>query len=156
MNTVLSIIRKKPPLFLLVSLGYLVLVALGKWGTHPVLATGFFAFGGLVGVYFLDAAEEFFHLTPSPFRSIVFAALFIIVALFIVTSSGSMFAAGLVLSLYLTMILWQIGEWQIQKNLRDWYRMVNGPVSTQVQMWFIIAFIGIFFIETVKSKRYWW
>ena len=130
-------ILRKPALFILISLVYVLLVAFAKWGIHPTIGTALFAIGGIVGVYFLDIAEGVVQLTPSPFRSIVFAVLFVIVAMFIVTSSGSMFASGLVLSLYLTMILWQLGEWQIQKHLNDWYRMIAGPVSTRIQAWIL-------------------
>lgn len=149
MNKVFEIIRRKPPLFLLLSLGYLAIVGFLKWNIHPVAATALFVGGGVVGVYFLDIAEVFFHLMPSPFRSIVFATLFALVGLFIVTSSGSVTASGLVLSLYLILILWQIGELEIKKNLNDWYRMVAGPVSTRIQVWILVGFIAVFLIETL-------
>jgi hypothetical protein len=84
----------------------------------------------------------------------VFAALFALVGLFIVTSSGSMTASGLVLSLYLTMILWQIGEWEIKKNLNDWYRMIAGSVSARIQVWILVGFIAVFLIETLLFIRW--
>lgn len=154
MNKVLEIVRRKPILFLLISLSYLLLIAVLKWSIHPVAATALFVGGGVVGVYFLDIAEGFFNLSPSPFRSIVFAAAFALVGLFIVTSSGSMTAAGLVLSLYLTMILWQIGEWEIKGNLNDWYRMTAGTVSTRIQVWILLGFIAVFLIETLLFIRW--
>jgi hypothetical protein len=143
-----EIIRRKPPLFLLVSLGFLIGTAFIKWGIHPSWATLFYGIGGILGVYFLDVGEVFFNLTPSPFRSIVFAILFAIVGLFIVTSSGSMMASGLVLSLFLTLILWQLGEWQIKKNLNDWYSMVAMVVNTQIQLWIFFGFIVLFIVES--------
>jgi hypothetical protein len=149
MKKIKDIILRKPLLFLLLSLGYLAIVGFFKWNTHPEAGTALFAAGGITGVYFLDIAEVFFNLAPSPFRSVVFAALFALVGLFIVTSSGSMFAGGLVLSLYLTLILWQIGEWEIQKNLTSWYRMISGPVNTQIQIWILLGFIGLFIVETL-------
>ena len=148
-----EIIRRKPLFFLLVSLGYLVLTGFLKWSIHPTIATGIFIAGGLVGVYFLDIAEVFFRLTPSPFRSVVFAACFVGVSLFVVTSSGSMLASGLVLSLYLSLVLWQLGEWQIQGNLASWYRLVAGAVSIQVQQLILVVFIMGFFIETFLFIR---
>ena len=143
-----EIVRRKPLFFLLVSIVYLVLVGLLRWGIRPTLGEGAFFVGGIIGVYFLDVAEVFFNLNPSPFRSIVFATSFVAMSFFVVTSSGSTLAGGLVLSLYLVMILWQIGEWQIQGNVNSWYRMVAGPVSVPVQRWILIGFIILFFIVT--------
>ena len=148
-----EIIRKKPLFFLLASLGYLVITIFLKWRIHPDIATVLFGAGGLLGVYFLDIAEVFFRLNPSPFRSVVFAGAFVIVSLFIVTSSGSMVASGLVLSLYLSLILWQVGEWQLQGNLGTWYRMVAGTVSTQAQQALLAGFIVVFLIETFLFIR---
>lgn len=148
-----TIIQRKPTVFLFVSLGYLILISVIKWNIHPNWETVIFFVGGLLGVYFLDIAEVFFELNPSPFRSIVFSVAFTLVALFIVTSSGSALASGLVLSLYLSLILWQAGEWNITHNLNSWYRMVMGPVSITAQRWILIGFIVVFFIETFLFIR---
>lgn len=104
--------------------------------------------GGIMGVYFLDIAEVVFEVFPSPFRGIVFAALFAVVSFFVITSSTNLLGQGLVLSLYLTMIFWQIGEWQVAGNLNSWYRMVAGPVSVGSQRWILTAFITLFLVET--------
>ena len=157
----MEIIRKKPLLFLVVSVGYALGVGVLKWGIAwppqsnvAVPPQAFLYFGGaILGVYFLDAAEVFFALTPSPFRSVVFAAAFTIVSFFIVTSSGSFVGSGLVLSLYLSLILWQVGELQIAGNLNSWYRMVAGPVSASVQRWGVVLFIVLFFVETYLFIR---
>ena len=149
LEKVKEIIRRKPPFFLFLSLGYLILTAFLKWTIHPSAGTLLFIVGGLIGVYFLDIAEVFFHLTPSPFRSIVFEAAFVIVSLFVVTSSGSAITSGLVLSLYLSLCLWQVGQWQIQHNLTDWYRMVNGTVPIEVQWWILVGTLVVFLIETL-------
>jgi hypothetical protein len=148
-----EIIRRKPSIFLLMSLGYFVLVSLFKWNMHPTIGTALFFVGGLIGVFFLDIAEVFFDLNPSPFRSVVFAAAFVAVSLFIVTSSGSMVASGLVLSLYLSLILWQVGEWKIHGHLNSWYRMINGSVKPETQKWLLVGFVALFFIETFLFIR---
>jgi hypothetical protein len=101
----------------------------------------------------LDVAEVFFELTPSPFRSIVFVGAFLLVSLFVITSAGSSLASGLVLSLYLTLVFWQMGQWQIQKNLTDWYRMVAGPVSVRTQQWILWVVVGMFIVETFLFIR---
>lgn len=149
-----QIISRKPLLFLFVSLAYLVGVGLIKWFIHPPLDAVWFILGGVIGVYLLDVAEVFVAINPSPFRSIVFAGAFVILSLFVVTSANSMLAEGLVLSLYLTMVLWQLGEWQIAGNLNTWYRMVEGPVSVQRQKWGMIIFGALFVVETLLFLRW--
>lgn len=153
MNKLLEVVRRKPLLFFILSLGYIILIGFLKWQVHPPVFALWFLVGGLIGVYFLDVAEQFVALTPSPFRSIVFLALFVIVSFFVVTSSGSLLASGLVLSLYLSLLLWQLGEWEVAKNLSSWYRMVAGPVSVSVQQWVLVIFITIFLIETYLFLR---
>lgn len=149
-----QIISRKPLFFLFVSLGYLVGIGLLKWFIHPSLDTLWFIIGGVIGVYLLDAAEVFVATTPSPFRSIVFAGAFVILSLFIVTSANAMLADGLVLTLYLTMLLWQIGEWQITGNLNAWYRMIEGQVSIPRQKWGMIIFAVLFVVETLLFLRW--
>jgi hypothetical protein len=75
------------------------------------------------------------------------------VSIFIVTSSGSMLAGGLVLSLFLTVLLWQIGEWEIHKNLTDWYRMIAGPPDVKTQQWILVACIAVFVVLTILFIR---
>ncbi len=154
MDKITAIISRKPPFFLFLSLGYLLLVGFMKWFIHPPLEAVWFVLGGVIGVYILDAAEVFVAITPSPFRNIVFVGAFIILSLFIVTSTNSMLADGLVLSLYLSMLLWQLGQWQITGNLDSWYRMVEGPVSVSRQKWGMIAFAAMFIIETCIFLRW--
>ncbi len=153
LEKVKTIIRRKPPFFLFVSLAYLVVLAFVRWNIHPSWETVWFILGGVIGVYFLDVAEVFFNLTPSPFRSVIFLAAFVVTSLFVVTSSGSPTATGLVLSLYLTLVLWQTGQWQIQGNLGDWYRMVAVPISVQTQQRVLLVFIGFFLLETFLFVR---
>lgn len=148
MESVRELIRSKPRIYLVISALYLFGIGLLHWRTHPDIGALLFLAGGAIGVYFLDAAELFFHLTPSPFTSIVFSALFTAVGFFIVTSSGSPLAEGLVLSLYLQMVLRQIGEWRVSGGLDAWYRMVAVPVSRSVQKAILIAFAALFLIET--------
>ncbi len=165
MNKVIEIIKKKPVLFLAVSVGYAIGVGILKWkivwppqsnaaGTFDVLPQAFlYLSGAILGVYFLDGAEVFFALTPSPFRSIVFMAAYAVVSFFVVTSSGSFLGAGLVLSLYLSLLLWQIGELGLTGNLNSWYRMVAGVPTVIQQKWILAAMAAVFFIETYLFIR---
>ena len=149
MDKVKEILKRKPRTFLIISVVYLLLVVLIKWWIHPTLSTLFFLAGGALGLYFLDIAEVVFSVHPSPFRTIVFVTLFAVVSLFVITSSGSMLAIGLVLSIFLTILLWQVGEWALVKNLNTWYRMLADPVLPSVQR--IILYISgiVFLIETI-------
>ena len=149
-----QIIARKPLIFLVISLAYLGLLGFAKWFIHPPLEALWFVLGGIIGVYVLDAAEVITNITPSPFRSIVFAGAFVIVSFFIVTSANSMLADGLVLSLYFSMVLWQIGAWKITGSLASWYRMISGPVSLSLQRWGMILFSVLFFVETLLFLRF--
>jgi len=140
-----EIIRRKPTFFIVTSLLYLLSVAALKWNIHPAVDTILFMLGGILGIFFLDIAEVFFNLNPSPFRGMLFFAAFIAVCFFIVTSSGSALAGGLVLSLYLTMLLWQIGQWRLQGDLSSWYTMIAVPVNRLTQRRVLIG-LGVLFV----------
>lgn len=148
-----EIIRRKPTFFIIASLIYLLAVAVLKWTIHPTIDTILFIVGGLLGVFFLDIAEVFFNLNPSPFRGIVFFAAFVFVCFFIVSSSGSALASGLVLSLYLTIVLWQIGQWRLSGNLSSWYSMIAVPVDLVTQKRILIVTVVLFFLLTVLFVR---
>lgn len=148
MQKVLEIIRRKPKLFVVLSVGYLLVVGFAKWYIHPPLTSLWFLLGGVIGIYLFDATEVFLSLHPSPIRSIVFAGAFVIVSFFIISSSNNLLAQGLVISLYLTLLLWQIGEWQITGNLHSWYKMVAGPVSVSEERWGLLLFAVLFALET--------
>lgn len=152
-TTIRDIIRRKPFVLLALSVCYLIVVVVLKWKISPTFGTVFFMIGGLIGVYFLDIAETFFRLSPSPFRSILFVGLFELVSLFVITSSGSMVAIGLVFSLYLQLILWQIGEMKFKGNIDSWYTMIATPVSRSVQKLFLIVFCGFFLFLTYTFIR---
>jgi hypothetical protein len=153
MNKLKAIIKRKPLVFLLVSFAYLLLTGFLKWQMHATFGSVMFLAGGIMGIYFLDIADVVTGITPSPFRSVIFLAGFLIVSLFIITSSESMLASGLVLSLFLTILLWQIGEWQINNNVNDWYRMIASPVTRVVQQWIFAGTIAVFLLETFLFIR---
>lgn len=148
MELLRQIIRRKSAIFLAYSLAYLAVVALGKWALSPSWDIVWFMSGGLLGVYFLDAAELFFALSPSPFRSIVFLTLFVIVGFFVVSSGGSVFASALVLSLYAQLLFWQVGQWRLTGTVSSWYSMVAGPVSLLVQRNILIGLVALFMFLT--------
>lgn len=153
MDKILAIVRRKNRFFLNVSLIYIALLVILKWNIHPVLNVLWFATGGVIGIFFLDIADEFVHLQPSPFKSILFSAGLVVVAIFVVTSSGSLLASGLVLTIYLTLLLRQIGEWRKYHTLSQWYQMLASPVSEKVQYQILNVFVVLFFVVTYLFIR---
>ena len=149
MQKLLSFLRCKPFFFFWITIVYIVVLYLVKWNIHPTLQAALFIFGSLIGMYFLEAAERFFHLNPSPFRSIVFVVLFSAVSFFVITSSVSYIASGLVLSIFLTLILWQYGELATVKNLNRWYLMLADPVSPRMQIVVLSIQLLFFVLQTV-------
>lgn len=148
MDKIKELIARKPRVFVYIAGAYLLVVILFKWLVHPSLDVLWFVLGGAIGIYFLDGAEQFFALNPSPFRSVVFQALFAVVAFFVVTSSTSVIGSGLVLSLFLQMLLQQIGELRLSTNLDSWYSMVAGSVDTRTQRAILVLSGVVFLIET--------
>jgi hypothetical protein len=148
-----DIFKKKPTIFIVIPLVYLLITALVRWFPQVTIDVLLYMLGGLVGIFFLDIAEGFFQLNPSPFRSIVFFCAFICVSFFIITSSGSALASGLVLSLFLTLLLWQWGEWRVAGNVGSWYRMVAVPVDQKIQRNMLIVTGVLFVLETLLFIR---
>jgi hypothetical protein len=148
-----DIVRLKPVLFVVVSIVYTLCTVLLKWNIKPQLDAAWFIGGSFIGIYFLEVAEEFFQLSPSPFRSVVFSAGFTLVSFFIVSSSSGYLARGLVLTIYLTLILRSIGQWAVVKNIDNWYQMFSKPVAPKYQLYSLMIFIALFFIETYLFIR---
>lgn len=153
MDRLRVLLQRKPIIFLFGNFCYVVLAYLLRWNIHPTMNAVWFFVGSILGMYFLEAAEEFFRLDPSPFRSIVFVGLFAIVSFFVVSSSGSFLAIGLVLSIFLTLLLWQLGEWVTAKHLNRWYEMLADPVPIRVQFWILLALGVLFVLETALFVR---
>lgn len=147
METLRQLIRRKPQIFLIVSLVYIVVTGILKWHTSFVWEMLWYPLGGIVGVYFLDASELFFAVSPSPFRSIFFVTLYSIVGFFVVTSSANAFGSGLVLSVYLQLLLWQLGQWQVSGNIDNWFRS-STPIPTTTQRIVLWTFAGVLLFQT--------
>jgi len=153
MEHLIEIIRKKPLVHLLAPLVFLVFAGFFKWTIHPTWMTLFFALGGIMGIYFLDIAEKFANITPSPFRSVVFFGGLGVVMLFIVTSSGSAFASGLVLAVYLTLILWFGRDFMKDGNPDPWFSQLADPVGTTAKKVILGVFIALFVLASVLFVR---
>ena len=153
LEKIVSIITNKPPAFVFAGLIYLVVVALLKWFVAPNLNAVLFVLGGILGIYFLDIAEAFIRISPSPFRSIVFAMLFAVAAFFVVSSSTGILARGLVLTIHLMLLMLQIGEWQHRGNLNSWYEMVADVIPPKTQLLLLWLFGFVLFVNTLLFIR---
>ena len=145
LDKIVSVVVNKPPTFVFAGLVYVVLVVILKWWMNPNVQSVLFLFGGIMGIYFLDIAELFTRLSPSPFRSIVFLLLFTITGFFVVSSSTGVVGRGLVLTLHLMLLLLQTGEWKTRGNLNSWYLMVADAVPERTQLILLVLF-GLFLI----------
>ena len=153
MDKIKAILKAKPRWIVLLIFSYILILGVLRWRLSPDLSTVFYLLGGLAGVYFMDFADLVFDIHPSPFRSIVFILFFGVVSFFIVTSSGSMFATGLVLSLYFTLFLLQAEEWQEFKNLNSWYTLVKEAPSVKMQQWIVLGTALLLVVETLIFIR---
>ena len=153
MDKLRAIIRSKPRWIVLVIFSYILVLGILKWRLKPDISTVFYLFGGLFGVYFMDLADMVFDIKPSPFRSIIFVVSFGIVSFFVVTSSGSMFATGLVLSLYFTLLLLQAEEWHEYKNLNAWFTLGMSQPPVKVQRWIVLGIALFLVLETLLFIR---
>jgi len=138
------------PSKLFITLIYLIFLTIFHWGLKPDFSILLFLGGGIFGVYFLDLAEQFFKSSPSlttsgsPFRNVLFQVVLVILTLFVLTSSGSLFGAGLVLSIALGMLLEERLEWRSQGNLNSWFWIVRRDFPLQTQQFYFLAMAGIF------------
>ncbi len=148
MELLRQLIRQKPQIFLIISLIFLLISGILKWHTSFVWAMAWYLLGGVAGVYFLDAAELFFAVSPSPFRSIFFMSLYSIVGFFVVSSSANAFGSGVVLVVYLQLLLWLYGQWRIQGNLDSWFRVSTGSVPLASQRIALSIFVALFLMQT--------
>ena len=125
---------------------YLLIVILLHWKLHPDLSILYFLAGGVLGVYFLDLADMLFKLNPSPYRNVFFQAGFIIMTLFVLTSSGSLFGAGLVFVIYLSMIMSQALELKEEGNLNGWFSLIKKEIDLKAQKIYLTLVSVIFLL----------
>lgn len=148
-----TLLKRKSRLYLVSAALFTASLILIKWNLHPDWSILGFVLGSVVGVYFLDFAEHFFKLNPSPFRSIIFQTLFLVVAFFIITSAGSFLASGLVLNFYLQLVLLEVGEWQLTGNVHNWYRLLPDHISDKSEKIGALAFATSFLVVSFFFLR---
>ncbi len=136
-------IVKKPPLLVIIPIIYFFLILFSKWKFALPIDALYFFLGGLLGVYLIDIAEEFFKLQPSPFRTTLFVLALTVIGFYTISSTREAMAAGVVLGLLMTIFLFQVSEWRIRKNLDSWYQMYMWHISGTGQK------IGLFLLGMV-------
>ncbi len=129
---------------LLITLIYLLVLTFWHWGLKPNLGILFFLAGGFLGIYFLDLADALFALSPSPFKNVLFQAIFVPFTLFVLTSSGSLFGAGLVLSIFLSMIYSQWLTYRQNGNLNSWFGVIKREILVKNQQIYLWVMSGLF------------
>lgn len=123
---------------------YLFIIVLLHWRFKISFDIIYFVAGGIMGVYFLDLADMVFKINPSPYRNVFFQAAFVLMTLFVLTSSGSLFGAGLVFSIYLSMIT---GQWlEIKKSGRidGWFALIKTPIASASQIAYLCVITIVF------------
>jgi len=129
---------------------YLLSLTFLRWRMNFKGEILFFLGGGILGVYFLDLAEAIFKRgvgesgAPSSFKNVLFQAIFVPFSLFVLTSSGSLFGAGLVLSIFLNMLFEQGKELKATGNLNSWFRIIKRDFSLGTQRFYFLLMLGIF------------
>lgn len=153
MEQVKQLIRGKPLSTVLFTSVYIIILGFFHWKLTPDITILYYVAGGFLGIYFMDIAERIFDIKPSPFHSVVFLGLFAVVSFFVVTSSGNMFAIGLVLSLFFNLLLAQATEWMARHDLSSWFTMVDAVVSPRMQFWIMIVTGVILVAESIIFIR---
>jgi len=143
---------RKKPILLIISLVYLLSLTLFHWGIKPSLEILFFLAGGALGVYFLDLADLIFKMSafdntqakPSPFRNVLFQSPLAVLSLFVLTSSGSLFGTGLVLTLFLGILIDQREELGQSNSLQSWFSVIKTEILASTQKLYFWVMVGIF------------
>ncbi len=137
---------------LIFTLIYLVILTIFHWGLHPSLEIIFFVLGGLFGVIFLDLIEAVFKMSPlatqgslnSAFKNVLVQAVLVPFGLFVITSSGSLFGVGLILSLFLSMIYRERLEFKETGNLNSWFWVIKTEITPKNQQIYLTVMAVIF------------
>jgi hypothetical protein len=136
--------RRTSLLLLIITVSYLLFLTILRWKTNLDWRILFFLGGGILGVYFLDLADILFKISPSPFKNVLFQAIFVPFSLFVLTSSGSLFGAGLIFSIFLSMLFGQWQEFGKSGNISNWFWIVKVDFPPKTQQIYFAVMSGIF------------
>jgi hypothetical protein len=80
------------------------------------------------------------------FHSVIFQAVIPVFAFFVLTSTGSMLGAGLVMGLYLRTLDEQFRDFRKRGNIESWFWQVQAEVSHRTQVLYFVAMLVVFII----------
>lgn len=140
---------KIPKQRILVGGVYLTILTVLRWGLKPDFGIIFFLMGGVLGIYFLEIAEKFFKVRlgeKSAFKNVLVQGVCLVLVFFVLTSSGSLFGSGMVLTLFLQMLFLQSQELKQTGNLNSWFWVIKTEVSPFRQKIYLSVISGIFIL----------
>lgn len=103
-------IAQTPRVFYLLEFLLLILTIILRWDRNTLISAGVLLAGGGIGAILLPTAESFFQLRPSPFRSTPFQTILSVLLVYVITSSGSVFAIGIAMTFYFHLCLLMISS----------------------------------------------
>lgn len=143
-----------PKQLYLYALGYLIATIILHWRLTIDLSLVWYLLGALIGLHLLPVWEYFVFGAPAPLiaavtplRSVLVVLLMSVLTFFVITSTKSMFGAGLVLflSLFLTYIQFQAYK---RGELTRWWG--NGkPPAPNTLNYYLWAILGVFLFNTI-------
>lgn len=136
-----------PILSIIATVIFTSLVIFIKWGIELNMDMVFFLWGAIIGLILLDVLELLFEKS-SPFRTVLFELVFVVLGFFIVSSSASVLGVGVVLSYFLRMIVEQALEIQKTNQLVSWTTGVKVSDKTSFGYIVFIGGIAAFVFET--------
>lgn len=138
---------------------YLIILIILRWRIYPTLDIVFFLVGGILGSQFLDLAEIFFRdlsssknplsslqQEHSSLKNVLSQVVLVPLSLFVLTSSGSLFGTGLVLSILFSMLYRQWQEYQANGNIKSWLWVIKSEIDQKTQQLYLAVMAGVFIL----------
>lgn len=141
----MDVLRKirLPFIYYEVGVMYVVATALIKWLAGDSWFVLIYILGAIIGFHLLDAVEHWVQIQPSPYRTLLFQAVFGVVSIFVLTSSSGLLGKGVVLALGLRILIGQIVEVKEQKRFTTWFPNVQTDPAVHKR---VLVGLTIFFL----------
>lgn len=153
MDRIKNIVLSKSRNIIGYTLIYIIFIYIARWRLTFNFDGLLILAGAVVGIFILDIAEDVVRTNPSPFRSVLFYAAFLPVCLFIVSSSNSAAAAGLVLALHITMIANIRKDLATDGQINKYFTYLKVDLTPQNQKNLIVLFALFLAVETLIFVR---
>jgi hypothetical protein len=149
-----QITAKKPPVIVISCVLYIIIIAVLKSKFNLSIAPLLFVLGGLIGIYLVDIAEAFVKVEPSPFKTPLFDYAFIVLSFFVISSTGSTLASGIVISIFINIIFNHLQTGNSNQLADMSVKPTFGPLPRDGSKNFFALLVLIFFIETAFLVRF--